>query len=129
MGYDPHIAVFIAIGLISGIIAGTFGVGGGILIVPLLVFFAGFSQHMATGTSLAVLLPPVGLGAVIEYYRHGNVDMRAALIIALCLFIGAWASSRVAVHIPDAVLKLTFGVFIILVGIFIVVSSARKLPV
>jgi uncharacterized protein len=129
MGYDPHIAVYIVIGLISGIIAGTFGIGGGILIVPLLVFFAGFSQHMATGTSLAVLLPPVGLGAVVEYYRHGSVDVRAALIIALCLFVGAWVSSRLAVHIPDAVLKLTFGIFIIIVGVFLVASSFRKLPV
>jgi uncharacterized protein len=127
MAYDPQIAAYIVIGLISGIIAGTFGVGGGILIVPLLVFFAGFSQHMATGTSLAVLLPPVGLGAVLEYYRHGNVDMRAAMIIALCLFAGAWVSAKVAVRIPDAVLKLTFGIFIIAVGLFIVVSSARRL--
>lgn len=129
MGHDPHIAVFIGIGLFSGIIAGTFGVGGGILIVPGLVLLAGFSQHAATGTSLAVLLPPVGLGAVVEYYRRGDVDVRAALIIALCLFIGAWVSSHAAARIPDAVLKLTFGIFIILVGIYLVVSSAKRLPV
>ena len=101
--------------------------GGGILIVPMLVIFAGFSQHAATGTSLAVLLPPVGLGAVLQYYRQGQVDIRAALIIALCLFLGAWVSARVAARVPDAVLKLAFGVFMTLVGVFLVVSSVRRL--
>jgi uncharacterized protein len=96
--------------------------------VPALVFLAGFSQHTATGTSLAVLLPPVGLGAVMEYYRQGSVDIRAALIIALFLFIGAWVSSHVATRVPDAVLKLTFGIFIILVGIYLIISSLKKLP-
>jgi uncharacterized protein len=129
MGHDPHTALFIAIGLISGIIAGTFGVGGGILIVPALVIFAGFSQHTATGTSLAVLLPPVGLGAVLEYYRNGAVDVRAALIIALFLFLGAWVSSHVASRVPDAVLKLSFGIFITVVGIYIIISSIKRLPV
>jgi uncharacterized protein len=128
MFQDPNTAVFICIGIVSGAIAGMFGVGGGILIVPALVFFAGFSQHTATGTSLAVLLPPVGLGAVISYYRQGFVDVRAALIIALFLFIGAWISSRAATRVPDAVLKLTFGIFIILVGIYLVISSVKKLP-
>lgn len=128
MAGEPNTVLFILIGLIAGVISGMFGVGGGILIVPMLVIFAGFSQHAATGTSLAVLLPPVGLGAVVQYYRQGQVDIRAALIIALCLFLGAWVSARVAARVPDAVLKLTFGVFIILVGISLVVSSVRRLP-
>ena len=128
MSGEPNTVLFILIGLISGVIAGVFGVGGGILIVPLLVIFAGFSQHAATGTSLAVLLPPVGLGAVLQYYRQGQVDIRAALIIALCLFLGAWVSARVATRVPDAMLKLAFGIFMTLVGISLVVSSVRRLP-
>ncbi|HOX00236.1 MAG TPA: sulfite exporter TauE/SafE family protein, partial [Deltaproteobacteria bacterium] len=109
MAGEPNTVLFILIGLIAGVISGMFGVGGGILIVPMLVIFAGFSQHAATGTSLAVLLPPVGLGAVVQYYRQGQVDIRAALIIALCLFLGAWVSARVATRVPDAMLKLAFG--------------------
>ncbi len=128
MSGEPNTVLFILIGLISGVIAGVFGVGGGILIVPMLVIFAGFSQHAATGTSLAVLLPPVGLGAVVQYYRQGQVDVRAALIIALCLFLGAWVSARVATRVPDAMLKLAFGIFMTLVGISLVVSSVRRLP-
>ena len=128
MSGEPNTVLFILIGLISGVIAGAFGVGGGILIVPMLVIFAGFSQHAATGTSLAVLLPPVGLGAVVQYYRQGQVDIRAALIIALCLFLGAWVSARVATRVPDAMLKLAFGIFMTLVGISLVVSSVRRLP-
>src|SRR6185295_5410711 len=64
----------VLIGLVSGLASGVFGIGGGVLIVPGLIYLAGFTQHRATGTSLAVLLPPVGLAATIEYYRHGNVD-------------------------------------------------------
>ena len=85
----PLWLIFVLIGLLGGIAAGLFGVGGGIVIVPALIYWAGFSQHKATGTSLAVLLPPIGLAATIEYYRHGNVDIRAALILAVTMFVGS----------------------------------------
>lgn len=91
--------VFVIIGILSGISAGFFGIGGGIVIVPALIYWAGFSQHMATGTSLAVLLPPIGLAAAFEYYRHGNVDVRAALILAATMFIGTWVGAYFANHI------------------------------
>jgi uncharacterized membrane protein YfcA len=74
----PFWLVLVVIGLLGGFAAGLFGVGGGIVIVPALIYWAGFTQHKATGTSLAVLLPPIGLAAALEYYRHGNVDVRAA---------------------------------------------------
>ncbi len=79
----PWWLVLIVIGLLGGFAAGLFGVGGGIVIVPALIYWAGFTQHKATGTSLAVLLPPIGLAAALEYYRHGNVDIRAAVILAI----------------------------------------------
>ena len=129
MGHDTHIALFIAIGLVSGLGSGAFGIGGGVLIVPALVLLAGFSQHTATGTSLAVLLPPVGLGAVLEYYRHGAVDLRAGLIIAVSLFLGAWISAHIVARVPDAVMKLSFGVFLSLLGIYLIISAFRNLPV
>ena len=70
----------LVIGVVGGIAAGLFGVGGGLVVVPALIYGAGFTQHLATGTSLAVLLPPIGLAAALEYYRHGNVDVRAAIL-------------------------------------------------
>ncbi len=92
----PFWLILVVIGLLGGFAAGLFGVGGGIVIVPLLIYWAGFTQHKATGTSLAVLLPPIGLAAALEYYRHGNVDVRAAVILATMMMIGAWAGAYVA---------------------------------
>jgi hypothetical protein len=75
-------------------LSGLFGIGGGVIIVPALIYLAGFDQHLATGTSLAVLLPPVGFGAAIEYYRQGHVDLKAAIVIAVALFVCAWSVQR-----------------------------------
>src|SRR5690349_20123737 len=87
---------FVGIGILGGVVSGLSGVGGGIVIVPALIYWAGFTQHKATGTSLAMLLPPIGLAATIEYYRHGNVDIPAALILAVTMFLGAWAGAAIA---------------------------------
>ena len=92
----PFWLVLVVIGLLGGFAAGLFGVGGGIVIVPALIYWAGFTQHKATGTSLAVLLPPIGLAAALEYYRHGNVDVRAAVILAGMMIVGAWAGAYLA---------------------------------
>lgn len=115
------------VGLGAGVAAGLFGVGGGIVIVPALVYWLGFSQHRATGTSLAVLLPPVGLGAVVEYYRHGEVDMRAALWVAGGLFVGGWAGSFLANKMPGPWLRLLFGLFTVGLGFYLVYGASRRL--
>jgi uncharacterized membrane protein YfcA len=117
--------IFSGIGVAAGLAAGFFGIGGGIIIVPALVLFAGFSQATATGTSLAILMIPVGLMAVLEYHRHGHVDIRAALIIAVFLFVSAWAASIFAHRLPAHLLKPMFGVFLTCVGIYIVVTSVK----
>jgi len=119
--------VYVLIGLAAGLVSGFFGVGGGAIIVPALVYFAGFGQHRATGTSLAVLLLPVGLGAVFAYYRNGNVDTRAAAVIAVSLFAAAWASGFLANKVNGAALKMAFGVFMTVMGLYIVISSYFKL--
>jgi uncharacterized membrane protein YfcA len=119
--------LFILIGLIAGVSSGIFGIGGGVLIIPALAFFANFSQEKATGTSLAVLLPPVGLLACLEYYRNGSMDLKAALLIALGLIIGAWFGARIATKIGEAWLKPSFGVFLIVLGIYIVWSSWKPM--
>ena len=118
---------FVAIGVLGGIAAGLFGVGGGIVIVPALIYWAGFSQHKATGTSLAVLLPPVGLAAALEYYRHDNVDIKAALLLAASMFVGGWGGAYFANHMKGPYLRLAFGVFISALGIYLIHGACKRL--
>ena len=119
--------MFIAIGLASGIASGVFGIGGGVLIIPALMYLAGFSPHRATGTSLAVLLPPIGLGAALEYYGHNAVDVRAALIIATMMFIGGWLGALAANHMTGPSLRLAFGVFVTVLGAALILDALRHL--
>src|SRR6187455_1960041 len=100
--------LFVLIGLGGGVASGFFGVGGGIVIVPALIYWAGFTQHRATGTSLAVLLPPIGLAATFEYWRNGNVDLRAAMIIAAMMVAGSWVGARFANEVSGPKLRLAF---------------------
>jgi uncharacterized membrane protein YfcA len=119
--------LFLVIGILGGVASGLFGVGGGIVIVPALIYWAGFTQHMATGTSLAVLLPPIGLAATLEYYRHGNVNVHAAVILAASMFAGAWVGAYLANQTSGPVLRLLFGVFITLLGFYLVFGASRRL--
>ncbi|WP_316675934.1 sulfite exporter TauE/SafE family protein [uncultured Tolumonas sp.] len=114
------------IGLSAGLLSGVFGIGGGILIVPALMYLLGFSQKLATGTSLAILLPPVGIAAVWEYYRHGNVDLRAALIIALMVLVGSWLGARIAAQLDVKILKTLFGVFLVLLGGYVIFDAFKN---
>lgn len=118
---------FALIGLLGGVAAGLFGVGGGIVLVPALIYWAGFSQHLATGTSLAVLLPPIGLAATIEYYRHGNVDVQAAIILAVSMFSGAWIGAYFANQMKGPHLRLLFGVFVCALGVYLIYGASRRL--
>ena len=118
---------FVLIGALAGIASGLFGVGGGIVLVPALVYWTGFTQHVATGTSLAVLLPPIGLAATLEYYRHGNVDVRAAVFLALGLFAGAWVGAWLANQMKGPHLRLAFGLFITVLGVYLVHGAVRRL--
>jgi len=118
---------FVVIGILSGVAAGFFGIGGGILVVPMLIYWVGFSQHRATGTSLAVLLPPVGLAAVIEYYRNGNVDIRAAITIAIAMLVGGGVGGYFANRVAGPYLRLFFGVFVVLLGGYLIYGAGRRL--
>ncbi len=110
---ESNIWILVLIGLAAGLGSGVFGIGGGVVIVPALVFIAGFSQHRATGTSLAVLLPPVGIAAVFEYARHGQVDFKAAFVIALAMLLGAYGGAFIAGKTGEGQLKALFGVFLL----------------
>jgi uncharacterized protein len=123
----PDWLTFVLIGALGGVASGLFGVGGGIVVVPALIYWAGFTQHRATGTSLAVLLPPIGLAATIEYYRHGNVDVRAAVLLAASMFAGAWVGAYFANQMKGPHLRLLFGVFLTVLGIYLVHGASRRL--
>lgn len=110
------IAILGFIGLGGGILAGLFGIGGGLVIVPALILMLGYSPATAAGTSLAALLFPVGLLGVLEYARTDNVEIRAAAIIALGLAIGAYFGARVGVGIEPIVAQRAFGILLLIVG-------------
>ncbi|HSQ41626.1 MAG TPA: sulfite exporter TauE/SafE family protein [Fibrobacteraceae bacterium] len=121
------ILLFVAIGACAGVLSGLIGIGGGIVIVPALVLFAGFDQLAATGTSLAVLLMPIGIAAVLQYYKDGHVHVHAAITIALSFVLFAWFGALIAKKLPPLYLRLIFGVAVSGVGIYIAVGAWRKL--
>jgi len=124
---QPSFILLVAIGLFAGVLSGLFGIGGGVVIVPALIYVAGFRQHMATGTSLAVLLPPIGLAATYEYYRFGNVNVRAAAIIAVAVLIGGWLGAVVANRMAGPQLRLAFGVFVVGLGAYLIYGALQRL--
>jgi len=123
--------VLILIGVASGMLSGFVGVGGGLIIVPALVLFLEFSQKMAQGTSLAILLLPVGILAVMEYYKHGYIDIKIALIISAGFVVGGFFGSRIALVLPQDTIKKIFAIFMLIVAIkmlFFDKKSVEKEP-
>ncbi|NLI98460.1 sulfite exporter TauE/SafE family protein [bacterium] len=105
------------LGVVAGLLSGLFGIGGGTVIIPALVMLLGFTQHKAQGTSLAALLLPVGLLGVIRYWKSGDVDIVAGIILAVGLFAGAYFGAGWAEKLSDIWLKRAFGIFFILLGL------------
>ena len=110
------ILIFLAIGLAAGVLSGLFGIGGGIVIVPALLFFAKLEPATATGTSLGALLLPVGALGAWEYWRNGNLNVRAALLVALGLFFGAWFGAKLNQTLSPVQAKRAFAVFLVVVA-------------
>lgn len=106
----------IVIGLLAGMLSGLVGVGGGIIMVPLLVLLLGFNQHQAQGTSLTVLVVPVTALAVYNYYKEGYINWKYAAIIAVFFVVGSYFGSKLAVGIDQKMLKKVFGVVLIIVA-------------
>jgi uncharacterized membrane protein YfcA len=111
------IMLIIFTGLAAGILGGMVGVGGGIIIVPALVYFLSFSQHQAQGTSLALMLFPVGILGVINYYRKGFVDFKYAGLLAIGFVLGSWLGSRFSLSLPQLTVKKIFAVVMLLVSL------------
>ena len=107
-----HFALVILLGLGAGILVGLMGIGGGIVIVPALVYLLGMDQHIAQGTSLFILLPPLGLGALAVYWKKHEVDLRAGIVCAVGFLLGGYFGGRIALGISSRVLQSLFGVFL-----------------
>ena len=118
--YTWYMLLGILCGLITGIFSGLVGVGGGLVMIPIMTLFFGFSQHLAQGTSLAVMLPPIGLLAVWAYYKEGLVNIPLAGWIILGFIFGSWFGAKGAILIPDLWLKKCFGLTMIAMGIKLV---------
>lgn len=109
--------ILILIGLFAGAFSGMIGLGGGLVIIPALIYLLGMNQYMAQGTSLAIMLPPIGLMAAFNYYKAGALNLKYAMIIAVAFFIGGYFGSKWALTIPEAVLRKIFAVTLIIVAI------------
>ncbi|MGC6470653.1 MAG: TSUP family transporter [Flavobacteriales bacterium] len=115
--------LLILIGVCAGLLSGFVGVGGGIIIIPLLMLLVGFGQHLAQGTSLAVMLPPIGILAAWNYHKEGFVNWKYALIISLAFIVGGYFSSKWAVQLDQKTLKKVFGVILLIGGLKLIFSK------
>lgn len=115
--------ILILIGIATGIMAGMLGIGGAIIMIPALVFLLGLSQQTAQGTSLAVMLPPIGILAAFNYYKAGQVNIKFALILAAAFIIGSYFGSKFALNIPQTLLKKIFGILLLIVAAKMLLSK------
>lgn len=106
----------IILGGVTGVLSGIVGIGGGIIIVPALVFFLGYSQHLAQGTAVAAMVPPIGLMAAYVYYKNGNANLLSAALIALGFFVGGYFGAKIANQLPQETLKRAMGVAMVVIG-------------
>jgi len=114
--------ILIIIGLLAGVLSGLVGVGGGILMIPLLIIFLGLTQHEAQGTALFAMLPPIGILAAINYYKEGFVKWEYAIVIAFTFVIGGYLGSKLSLSLPPQMVRRVFGV-IMLLGAIKLISS------
>ncbi len=117
------VLILIVIGIITGIMAGMLGIGGAIIMIPALVFLLGISQQTAQGTSLAVMLPPIGVIAAYNYYKAGFVNIKFAIILAVFFLVGSYFGSKFALNIPQNILKKIFGLLLLLVAAKMLLSK------
>jgi uncharacterized membrane protein YfcA len=111
------IIILLCIGLVAGMLSGMVGIGGGIVIVPALVFFIGYSQHQAQGTALFMFLFPIGILGVLNYYQQGYVEWKTAFVIASTFVIGSYFGSKISIAIDQTTLKRVFGGIIFLLSL------------
>ncbi len=115
--------LYIGLGLLAGILGGMFGIGGGTIIIPALVFLFGLTQHQAQGTSLAILVPPIGLLAALRYYHSGNVKLGMAGFICLGFFFGGLLGAHLIHNVPDLLLKRLFGAYLAFIALRMILTK------
>jgi uncharacterized membrane protein YfcA len=115
--------LYILLGLVAGILSGLIGIGGGIIIVPALVLVFGLSQHSAQGTTLALMVPPIGLLAAWSYYKRGFVDLKIAAFVCLGFFVGGLLGAEFANAISDQLLRKVFGIVLLAVSVKMILGK------
>ena len=118
-----NIFLYLLLGLITGIFSGLIGIGGAIIIIPVLVLLFGLSQHTAQGTTLALMVPPIGLLAAWTYYKDGFVDLKIAGLICLGFFVGGLVGARYATQIPEQVLRKMFGAVLLIASLKMILTK------
>jgi len=111
------IVLLVIVGLLAGMLSGLVGLGGGVIIVPALVFFLGFSQHQAQGTSLGILLLPAGIFAVLNYYKKGYIDIKVVLLLFVGFLVGGLLGSKLSLSLSETILKKIFAVALVLIAV------------
>jgi len=114
---------FLAIGAVTGAVSGMFGIGGGIFVIPAMVWLYGFDQKMATGTSLGMLLPPIGILAFWQYYKADLVNVPAALLLVVGFVAGSYLSAGYAIGLPALLVKRAFGGLMIVMGVIYILTA------
>lgn len=117
-----NIFLYITIGVFAGMVSGLIGIGGGIIIVPCLIYIFGFSQHAAQGTTLAMLIPPIGLLAAWAYYKQGHVNLPVAGLICLGFVLGGYFGAKFAIGFPDVALRKIFGVCLLVIAGYMIIK-------
>ncbi len=115
--------IALIIGLCSGVLGGLIGIGGATIMIPAMIFFLNFNQHLSQGTALAAMVPPIGILAAYEYYKNGYANIPVALIIAAGFIIGGFIGAKFAVKIDDNLLKKLFGLILMLISIRMILSK------
>jgi uncharacterized membrane protein YfcA len=121
------IIILLSIGLFAGMLSGFVGVGGGVVIVPALVFFLGLTQHQAQGTSLFILVLPVGILAVMNYSKTANINWSYGIVIALAFIVGGFLGSKLSLKLSPSVVKLAFGVIMAFVSFKLILSGYNSI--
>ncbi|MBT6029141.1 MAG: sulfite exporter TauE/SafE family protein [Crocinitomicaceae bacterium] len=119
------LVILVAIGLAAGAVSGFVGIGGGIIIVPALVYVLGLTQFEAQGTSLLLMLPPIGILAAMNYYQAGSINWRYALVIAIAFIAGGYFGSKLSLKLDELLVKLIFGIIMLLVALRMIVSGVE----
>ncbi|MDD5505718.1 MAG: sulfite exporter TauE/SafE family protein [Candidatus Omnitrophica bacterium] len=110
-------ALYVILGFVAGALSGMLGIGGGIILIPALIFLFGFTQLQAQGTTLALMIPPIGLLAALRYYQAGNVKLSIAGFICLGFFVGGFIGANLVQNLPEALLRKIFAVFLFFISL------------